>query len=496
MRRWYALLAALALLASPALGAAPVTLTLLHFNDDYQLGAVDQGKAGGLDRLATVVKRVRQTDPEAMLLFAGDLISPSVESSVFKGAQLIDGFNRLGVDAATPGNHEFDYGPQVLQQRLAESRFPWVVTNVLRRDFSRLPGTHLVLTRTVRGIPVGIFGLLTTETAIASSPGPDILFLDEVGAARAAVPLLRRRGARVVIGLTHVSMATDQAVARAVPGIAVIVGGHEHEPLRAMVDGTLIRKAGSDARYLGVIRLTVAPDGATLNVTDELIPITDQIPPDPAMAALVQQYAARLSRELDVVVARTQVPLDARNATVRARESNLGNLIADIMRAAVGADVAITNGGGIRTNALFPAGPITRRDVLAWLPFGNIVVKIRITGATLRAALENGVSQVENLSGRFPQVSGLRYTFSPGRPPGQRILEVTVDGRPLDPQATYTVATNDFMLNGGDGYSMLRDAEVLVSPASGPVMATAVIEALQRMQTVAPQVEGRIQVAP
>jgi 2',3'-cyclic-nucleotide 2'-phosphodiesterase (5'-nucleotidase family) len=483
-------------LASPALGAAPITLTVLHFNDDYQLGAVDQGKAGGLDRLATVVKRIRRGDPEAMLLFAGDLISPSVESSVFKGAQLIDGLNHLGVDAATLGNHEFDYGPQVLQQRLAESRFPWVITNVLRRDFSRLPGTQFLLTRTARGIPVGIFGLLTTETAITSSPGPDILFLDEVGAARAAVPLLRRRGARVVIGLTHVSMATDQAVARAVPGISVIVGGHEHEPLRAMVDGTLIRKAGSDARFLGVIRLTVAPDGTTLNVADELLPITDQIPPDPAMAALVQRYAAQLSRELDVVVARTQVPLDARNATVRARESNLGNLIADIMRAAVGADVAITNGGGIRTNALFPAGPITRRDVLAWLPFGNIVVKIRVTGATLRAALENGVSQVENLSGRFPQVSGLRYTFSPTRPPGQRILEVTVGGQPLDLQATYTVATNDFMLNGGDGYAMFRDAEVLISPAGGPVMATAVIEALQRMQTVAPQVEGRIQIAP
>ncbi len=496
MRRLCALLAALVLLTSPALGAAPVTLTLLHFNDDYQLGAVDQGKAGGLDRLSTLVRRVRQGDPQAMLLFAGDLISPSVESSVFKGAQLIDGLNHLGVDAATLGNHEFDYGPQVLQQRLAESRFPWVITNVLRRDFTRLPGTHFLLTRTVRGIPVGIFGLLTTETAITSSPGPDILFLDEVGTARAAVPVLRRRGARVVIGLTHVSMATDQAVARAVPGISVIVGGHEHEPLRAMVGGVLIRKAGSDARYLGVIRLTVAPDGTVLNVEDELLPVTDQIPPDPALAALIQRYAAQLSRELDVVVARTEVPLDARNATVRARESNLGNLIADIMRAAVGADVAITNGGGIRTNALFPAGPITRKDVLAWLPFGNIVVKIRVTGATLRAALENGVSQVENLSGRFPQVSGLRYTFSPSRPAGQRILEVAVGGRPLDPQATYTVATNDFMLNGGDGYAMFRDAEVLISPAGGPVMATAVIEALQRMQTVAPQVEGRIQVAP
>lgn len=495
MRRWVLVLLTLVLLAPQVSGAAPVTLTIMHFNDDYQLSAVDQGKAGGLDRLATAVNKVRQSDPEALLLFAGDLISPSVESTLFRGAQLIDGLNQLGVDVATLGNHEFDYGPQELQKRLAESQFPWVVTNVVQSNYTKLPMTQLLVRKTVRDVEVGFFGLLTRETLTSSSPGPNIRVLDEVGAASAAVTMLRKQGAAVVIGLTHLAMVTDQLVVRATPGITLVIGGHDHEPLRAVVNGVLIRKAGSDARFLGVVRLTVMPDGAVVSVEDELVPITDQTPSDPKLAAVLKSYAAQLSKELDIVVGRAQVELDARTATVRAKESSLGNFIADVIRQTVDADVAITNGGGIRSNAVFPAGPVARKDVLGWLPFGNIIVKVRVRGSTIRAALENGVSQVADLAGRFPQVSGLRYTFSPTRPTGQRIVEVSVGGRPLDPSATYTVATNDFILGGGDGYAMFRaEGEVLIDAMGGPVMATAVMQAIQRAQTIAPAIEGRIQI--
>jgi 2',3'-cyclic-nucleotide 2'-phosphodiesterase (5'-nucleotidase family) len=211
---------------------------------------------------------------------------------------------------------------------------------------------------------------------------------------------------------------------------------------------------------------------------------------------LVQRYADQLSKELDIVIGRTTVPLDARNVTVRAAESALGNYIADVMRRAVDADIAITNGGGIRTNALFPAGEIKRRDVLAWLPFGNVVVKVRMSGAAIRAALENGVSQVEGLNGRFPQVSGLTYTFSRSRPAGSRITAVTAGGRPLDPETLYTVATNDFVRAGGDGYATVKSAEVLINEAGGPVMATAVATAIQQTGTISPRVEGRITIVP
>lgn len=480
-------LALAVVLALPAPSQPPV-LTILHFNDVYQLTAVDGGRRGGFDRLATVVKRHRAQERPSLLLFAGDLISPSVESSIFKGAQLIDGMNHLGVDAATFGNHEFDYGPEELAKRVRESRFPWVVGNVFAPGLRPFPGVKPWLVLSPGGVPVGILGLLTEDTAVLSSPG-NTTFGNVFTVAREVVRILRARGARVIVALTHLSMAQDQQLLREVPEVDLVIGGHEHDPLTATVGGRLVAKAGSDAKWLGVTLLSL--DGSR-RAQHQLVDVDERVPPDPEMAKLVQHYSERLSRELEVPIGETTVPLDARNVTVRQQESNLGNFIADVMRAAVGADVAITNGGGIRTNALFPAGRITRKDVLAWLPFGNVVVKVAVTGAVIRQALENGVSQWEQVAGRFPQVSGLRYTFNPTRPVGSRILEARVGDRPLDEAATYTVATNDFMLRGGDGYAMLATGQVLVSPVDGPVMANAVMEAIQRLRTISPRVEGRI----
>ncbi len=479
---------ALAFLAALPGPAQPPVLTVLHFNDVYQLTAVNGGRKGGFARLATVVKRYRALAQPNLLLFAGDLISPSVESSVFKGAQLIDGMNLLAVDAATFGNHEFDYGPDELAKRVRESRFPWVVSNVFAPGLRPFPGVRPWLVLAPGGVPVGIVGLLTEETAVLSSPG-NTTFGNVFSVTREVVKILRARGARVIVALTHLSMAEDQQLLRQVPEVDLVIGGHEHDPLTATVGGRLVAKAGSDAKWLGVTRMRL--DGSR-SAQHELVDVDERVPPDPEMDKLVQRYSEQLSKELEVVIGETAVPLDARNTTVRQQESNLGNFIADVMRAAVGADVAITNGGGIRTNALFPAGRITRKDVLAWLPFGNVVVKVAVTGAVIRQALENGVSQWEQLAGRFPQVSGLRYTFNPTRPAGSRIVEIWVGDRPLDDAATYTVATNDFMLRGGDGYAMLARGQVLVSPVGGPIMANAMMDAIQRMRTIRPRVEGRI----
>jgi len=485
-----ALVAMLLLLAVPA-GTQPASLVVLHFNDVYQLGPVDGGKAGGMDRLAGLIRAHQARERCTLVLFAGDLISPSVESSIFKGAQLIEGLNLLGVDAATPGNHEFDYGPAELQKRIAESTFPWVVANAFTTGVRPFPGTRMYVIRDVCGTPVGIFGLLTPETETASSPG-HTWFGDPVAVARVLVPIMQRAGARRIIGLTHLRVEEDEALLRAVPSVDLIIGGHEHDPLTRTVGGRLVAKAGSDARWLGVTRLPLAGAPAA---THTLLTVDEKIAADPAMAALVKRYAEQFSRDMDVVIGETQTALDARNSAVRQQEAALGNYIADVMRQVASADVAITNGGGIRTNALFPAGPVRRRDVFAWLPFGNIVVKVALNGAALRQALENGVSQWQQVGGRFPQVSNIAFTFNPDRPVGSRVLDVRVGGQPIDESAQYTVATNDFMQRGGDGYSMLASAQVLISAAGGPLMATAVIEAVQRARTITPRVEGRITIS-
>jgi 2',3'-cyclic-nucleotide 2'-phosphodiesterase (5'-nucleotidase family) len=476
--------------AGPA-GSQQPSLVILHFNDDYQLAAVDGGKAGGFDRLTGLIRQYQGQERCTLVLFPGDLISPSVESSIFKGAQLIDGFNLLGVDAATFGNHEFDYGPAELQKRIAESKFPWVIANAFTTGVRPFPGTRMYIVRDVCGTPVGIFGLITPETETSSSPGAT-WFGDPIAVARVLVPIMQRAGARRIIALTHLRVDEDEALLGAVPGIDLVIGGHEHDPLTRTVGGRFIAKAGSDARWLGVTRLPLA---GSPSATHTLLTVDEKTPADAAMAALVKRYADQFAKDMETVIGETTTALDARNQAVRQQEAALGNYIADVMRQAVAADVAITNGGGIRTNALFPAGRIRRLDVFGWLPFGNIIVKVAVRGAAVRQAIENGVSQWQQVGGRFPQVSNIAFTFNPDRPAGSRVLDVKVGGQPLDDGAAYTVATNDFMQRGGDGYSMLAAGQVLISPAGGPLMATAVIEAIQRARTISPKVEGRITIS-
>jgi 2',3'-cyclic-nucleotide 2'-phosphodiesterase (5'-nucleotidase family) len=477
-------------LAPSTAGKGPV-LTILHFNDDYQLSAMDGGKAGGLDRLAALVKQYRQHDRYTLLLFAGDLLSPSAESSVFRGRQLIDGLNRLGIDGAVFGNHEFDYGPAELQARVAESRFPWLATNTFAPGLRPFPGSRQYLLLPIAGVTIGIFGLTTPETATSSSPGATT-FGDPIAVGKAIVSILRRTGVQVIIALTHLSMSDDQRLLREIPDVDLVIGGHDHEPMTARVGGRLVAKAGVDARWLGVTQLSL--DG-TRTATHTLAPITDKTPSDPAMAAAIQRYTDLLTMELDVVIGETLVPLDARSVIVRQQEAPLGNFIADAIRTAVQADLAIINGGGIRSDSVLAAGPVRRKNVLAWLPFGNVVVKVAVRGAAIRESLENGVSQVEQLGGRFPHVSGLRFAFNPSRPAGSRVQEIRVGDAPLNEETIYTVATNDFMLRGGDGYGMLSKGDVLINTAGGPLMATVVVDAIRKNQPINPKPEGRITVA-
>jgi len=207
----------------------------------------------------------------------------------------------------------------------------------------------------------------------------------------------------------------------------------------------------------------------------------------------VKVYKKRLDDELGQVIGTSSTELNTRRASVRSGETAIGNLITDAMRAATGSDVAVTNGGGIRGDKQYPAGSeLARKDVLTELPFGNKTVKLSLTGAQLLEALETGVSQVENAKGRFAQVSGLAFTYDAAKPAGSRVKSVSVGGAPLDKAKTYTLATNDFMARGGDGFGVFRSAEVLIDAKSGTLMATQVINHIAAAGTIAPKIEGRI----
>ena len=469
---------ALALNGGEAL-ADEVTITILHCNDVYEIAPVEG--AGGFAPFMTLLQAERARNPNTVTTFGGDLLSPSLMSGLTKGSQMIDLTNAIGVQVAVLGNHEFDFGPELTAERIKAARYPWLGTNVLGPDGAPAVGSvdlHLI---EVAGYKLGFFGVLTPDTATLSSPGDTISFAAPPVIAAAAVKKLREMGAELVVAMTHLYFMDDRNLLTGVDGIDLVLGGHDHDPISFLEDDTLIAKAGSDLHYLAVVDLRVGratvKDKPVVVVTPSwrFVP-TAGVAPEPGVEAIVTRWTATLDRELAVPVGVTRVDLDTRRASVRSEETNFGDLVGDALRNATRAEVALTNGGGIRGDRLYPAGTeLTRKDILTQLPFGNVAVLADVTGADLLAALENGVSQVEDTAGRFPQVSGISFVFDPSLPPGSRIVEAAVGGVPLDPARTYRLATSDYLLGGGDGYASLKGAKTLIDRSGGRLLASTVM---------------------
>jgi 5'-nucleotidase len=484
-------LAGLALLAVAGLaawGADPARLTILHANDVYRLEPVDGGQAGGIARVAALRAQLQAAHPHVMLVLAGDTLSPSVSSKFFQGRQMIEGWNAAGLDLATFGNHEFDAArKEVLLDRIRESRFTWVASNVVDAATGRpFAGSVETFVRDVGGHRVGFLGL-----TMARPDRPYARFEEPIAAARRAVAGLRGLGVAAIVAVTHLDLPEDQRLGRAVPEIDLILGGHEHDRVISIGGRALIAKADSDLRTVNLVELTVGEPGGP-RVAVKVLPVTPDLPEAPAVAALVAGWGRRLAEQLgpDEVLGRTRVPLDGLESAVRSRETNLGNLVADAIREAAGAEVALMNAGGIRLDDVLRPGPIHKTDVHAVLLFDNRVARLRLTGAQLREVLDQAVGQAGK--GAFLQVSGLRVRYDASRPAGSRLLEVRVGDRPLDPAARYTLATADFLATGGDGYTVLKSAERLPDAGSPASLTQVTMDWIKRRGEIAPQVEGRL----
>ncbi|WP_306061177.1 bifunctional metallophosphatase/5'-nucleotidase [Natronococcus wangiae] len=478
------------------------TITLIHdthFHGRFK-DAFDQ--AQNVATYFGIHEAIADRRENVLRLGNGDDLASSVLSVVFDGRHMVDALNAGGLDYDTFGNHDFDMEPEILRKRVADSEFTWVSANV--RDeaasdvFAAEAGAARYVIEEVGGVAVGITGVITVEASEITSIGEDTRVLDPAETLAEVVPEMREEGADAVVVLSHVAGSEARSVAEAVDGIDAIVGDHAAEVLDEpeVVNDTLLSFVGDEFEYISELSLCVGEDGITdheftRHKTAALVE-EGAIEPHPDVQAVREEYGAKLEAELDEVIGETEIALDTRRKTVRTRESNLGNFVADAMRDETGADLALMNGGGIRSDALYGPGEITNRTIVGILPFPNDVVILEVTGEILRVALENGVSQIEDLSGRFPQVSGFSYTFDPDAPVGERVREVCIRGEPVDPSATYTLATNDFIAGGGDGYEMLADATVLRYSNAGPLLSTLVIATIEAESPIAPEVEGRI----
>jgi inosine-uridine nucleoside N-ribohydrolase len=322
-----------------------------------------------------------------------------------------------------------------------------------------------------------------------------VTFQDPFESAARVLPLLEAEGVDVVVALTHLDFKDDVRLARRFPQIDLILGGHEHFPITTHVERALIVKPGSDARHVSRMDISKPSIEEPIETHFELYPIDQELAEDAATAKVVARWESELDQALDVVVGSTAAPLDAVAESVRSGESNLGNLMADAMRWDTEADIAILNAGSIRSNRIYPPGDLRRRDLVAMHPFGGIVCAVEITGQTVIDALNHGFGRLGESTGRFPQVAGIRFEVDPERPAGDRVHEIVVGTTPLEKDRLYTVAIGDYMLAGGDGYTMFASARVTVGPEQGNMLVTALENLVSDVGQVDPGNEGRIRFA-
>jgi 2',3'-cyclic-nucleotide 2'-phosphodiesterase (5'-nucleotidase family) len=448
--------------------------------------------------MMTLLEEERQKSDYSITTVNGDFLSPCILSVFDKGAHRVDLFNQMGVDVVSVGNHEFDFGPGEVLKRVEESHFPWLAANALGMDGQPFTGPKQTMIFDVEGLKVGIFGLITVETPELSSTEKKVCFSPLVYTAKHMIEELKREGAEVIVALTHLLISEDRQLAAEVPEIHVILGGHDHDPITWYDDRTFIHKSGQNADYL--LRLDLILEKNDLTNYVDVFPSWSVIlnkgkERHPEVAATVDTLQMQLQTITEEPIGVMGMYCNSLYTNVRSQESEIGNLMADALRDSCGADLAILTGGTIRGGRFYEPGQvISLNDLLIELPFANFNVMVQVSGKSILEALENGVSQIEGKAGRFPQVSGIQFAYDISKSPGKRIRDVFVQGKRLDLQKLYLVATTNYMFNGGDGYSMLKEGKVLLSPLKQISLVDTIADYIKKMPLILSPIEGRIQI--
>lgn len=506
--------AAITMIAGAA--AADYSLTILHTNDFHArfepISKYDSGCSaedndagdcfGGTARMVNMVADARARSNNSILVDGGDQFQGTLFYTYYKGAMAAEFMNLLNYTAMTVGNHEFDDGPEVLRGFVDTVNFPVLMSNA---DISGEPLLNDAIEKSTiieqGGERIGLIGLTPENTDELASPGPNVTFLPAIASVQAEVDRLTAEGVTKIIVLSHSGYNADLEIAAATTGVDVIVGGHSNTllgddedaagPYPTMVGDTAIVQAYAYGKFLGELNVTFDDMGVITEASGSPLLIDGTIPEDETVKARIAELAIPLDEIRNEVVAEAADVLTGDRAVCRAMECSMGNLIADAMLARVAdqdIDIALQNSGGIRAD--IDGGEITKGEVLTVLPFQNTLSTFFITGETLLATLENAASQHEDGAGRFLQVAGMSYSVDVSMEPGSRISDVMIGGEPLDMAKQYGAVSNNFVRNGGDGFSMLRDAKNAYD--FGPDLADVTSEYLRDNSPYQPYTDGRI----
>lgn len=463
---------------------SPAKLTIIHVNDRH-------GRTDADPYISQMAKDLKAKGENVLILDAGDSLHGQTTTNLSKGGAMVEIMNDVGYSAMTPGNHDFNFGVARLQELSELMDFPLLAANVRIGDGQLLFQPYEVFR--MNGLTVGVFGIVTPETLTKADPRivAGLTFEDPAAISADMVQTLQSEGCDIIIALTHMGddAASDpknksDVLAETVPGIDVIIDGHSHTelPNGKMVGNTLIAQTGAFTDNIGIVEISAEK-------TAVLLPSPwDGTEPDQAVTDKIDALEAANADITSVVVGNTPVLLQGEREYVRREETNLANVITDSMKWATGADIAFLTGGNIRAG--IPAGDITMGQVLTTLPFSNLLVTIELSGADVLAMLEHGVAKYPELSGEFIHVAGLTCAFDPDAKAGERVkTAIMANGKAIDTQKTYTVATSEFLAAGGDGYTMLSRGTNLVYFGGD---ADALADYLQTQPVIKSEPEGRV----
>ncbi|MFB9952481.1 5'-nucleotidase C-terminal domain-containing protein [Rhizobium puerariae] len=475
---------------------ADFELNILHINDfhsriesinktDSTCSAEDEGKGecfGGAARLLSAINQTRDAlkaqNKNVILLNGGDNFQGSLFYTTYKGGAEAEVLNAMKFDAMTVGNHEFDDSDDVLATFLDKIQFPVVTANVVPAAAAKI-GDRIkpFIVLDIGGQKVGIVGAVTNDTPEIANPGPNITIADDVAKITEAVQAVKAQGVNKIIALTHVGYPRDLEAIAKIPDVDVVVGGHTHTLLSNIAKDAAgpyptwsdnpggykvpVVQAYQYSKYLGDMKVVFDDNGVVKEANGEPILLDKAFQPDQTLAARIVELKKPIEDMKKKVVGASEGVIDGDRRSCRAKECSMGNLVTDAMLDRVknqGIQIAIQNGGGLR--ASIDAGEVTQGEVVSVLPFQNTLSTFQLTGADVVKALENGVSQIDDGAGRFPQVSGLKYSFDKSKPAGAKVSDVQVkEGGnfvPIDPAKTYGVVSNNFMRAGGDGYAVFK----------------------------------------
>ena len=482
-----------------------MTFCLLHFNDVYHIAPSAKEPVGGAARFAHTVRQYKE-QYGADLLFSGDCYNPSLMSTVTRGKHMVPILNELGIRCSVYGNHDFDFGVDVLEELTAGSNSNWLMSNIVDESKGGKPAANGLLTYTfkqkARGwskdeVTIGVIGCGEEEWLSCVKDLPEaIVYQNAIEVTNREAARLREEGCDFIIALTHMRHNNDLTFTGACPGVDIVLGGHDHFYKSEVLDsGQLLVKSGTDFKNLSFIAVSLPKVGSPssagpkqVKYNVERIDITSNIQEDPVVKSVVEGFENSLADKICKEICHLDCEMDISTSHVRTEESGMGNLIADIMKEHCEADCAFVNAGVMRADVVYNAGPITIKDLLDITPIEDIVVSVEITGAQLLGAIENGISKYPQEEGRFLQVSGLEMIGDVLQPAKQRVRQLLINGKQVVPTQTYIAATTAFLCKGCDGFDIMKGSKYVIDPENGPVLPTLVRKAIESM--VAPDVKA------